>query len=103
MKIKSDQCEICNLKEKDMMHLHHIKEQHEIGTTNSFLNIVCLCSNHHNLLHRSNRLQIIGVFPSTGYNGRTVVYKLDGKLNIDIDEPYLTEKLPQMKLKGKNE
>lgn len=97
-------CEIegCGIDDLSMIHLHHIIERKEVGTSNDDSNLAILCSNHHNLVHRTNRLKIIGVFPSTAPGGRTLVYILDGKPNVEgITEPHHLHNLPQMKLSEK--
>jgi hypothetical protein len=49
-------------------------------------------------------LKIIGVYPSTQLpNGRTLVYELDGKKNIEgIDQPYVEFKNKSFKLFGES-
>jgi hypothetical protein len=93
-----NKCEIEDCNETENLHKHHIIERTEINTTNHAYNLSILCPNHHNYVH-SGRLKIIGVYPSTNPpNGRTLVYELDGKKNIDIDEPYIIFKNKSFKL-----
>ncbi|KKN18079.1 hypothetical protein LCGC14_0959380 [marine sediment metagenome] len=99
-KLQKTHCEIegCSITDPAMLHIHHIVERGEIDTCNNPFNLAVLCSNHHNLLHNTNRLKIIGVYPSTAKHGRLLVYELDGKKNIDIDEPYVVHKPKSMKV-----
>jgi len=100
-KLKKIVCEIdgCSVSDPAMLHKHHIIGRTEIGTSNHNFNTAILCSNHHYLLHNTNRLKIIGLYPSTQLPyARTLVYELDGKKNIDIDEPYFTHKPKQSRV-----
>ena len=99
-KLHKDFCEIegCLMRDSAALEHHHIVERTEIGTSNDIMNLCVLCSNHHSLLH-AGRLKIIGVFPSTKLYGRTLVYELDGKINVpEITESYFRYKPAQMKL-----
>ena len=101
-KLIKNKCEIesCNVSDPNLLQLHHIIERTEINTTNHSYNLAILCGNCHLLTH-SNRLKIIGVYPSTNpLNGRTLVYELDGVKNIDIDQPYIEFKNKSYKLYG---
>ena len=100
-KLEKVQCEIegCDVVDPAMLHMHHIVERTEINTSNNYYNLTVLCSNHHNLLHNTNRLKIIGVYPSTAKNGRTLIYELDGKSNVPgITEPYFKHSPKQSKV-----
>lgn len=94
-----NKCEIEGCNETDNLHLHHIIERTEIHTNNHVFNLSILCPNHHNYVH-SGRLKIVGVYPSTTLpNGRTLVYELDGKKNIEgINQPYVKFKNKSYKL-----
>lgn len=102
-KLIKDKCEIetCTVTDPNLLQLHHIIERTEVNTNNNNFNLAILCANCHGLTH-SGRLKIIGVYPSTQLpNGRTLVYELDGKKNIDgIDEPYVQFKNKSFKLHG---
>lgn len=101
-KLIKNKCEIesCNVTDPNLIHLHHIIERTEENTTNNNFNLAILCANCHALTH-SGRLKIIGVYPSTKLpNKRTLVYELDGKKNIDINEPYVEFKNKSFKLFG---
>lgn len=99
-KLIKNKCEIEGCSETENLHLHHIIERTEINTTNHVFNLSILCPNHHNHVH-SGRLKIIGVYPSTQLpNGRTLIYELDGKKNIDIGEPYVKFKPKSLKIFG---
>lgn len=90
-KLIKNKCEIesCNITDPNLLELHHIIERTELNTSNHNLNLTILCGNCHRLTH-TGKLKIIGVYPSTQLpNGRTLVYELDGKKNIDIDVPYI--------------
>ena len=99
-KLHKEFCEIeeCDVTDPNLLHWHHIIERTEMNTSNDPYNIAILCSNCHNLVHNTDRLQIIGVYPSTNRYGRQLVYILDGKPNIDIDKPYFTPKPKSMKI-----
>lgn len=102
IKLQKNKCEIeeCNISQEEALHFHHIIERTNVNTTNEILNIAILCSVHHAFVH-SGRLKIIGVYPSTKLpNKRTLVYELDGKKNIDIDEPYIQIKAKSFKIYG---
>lgn len=99
--LKKEKCEIdgCDITDPAMLHIHHIVGRKQINTSNDPFNCVVLCSNHHNLLHNSGRLKIIGVYPSTSRYGRKLIYILDGKPNIEgITEPYIQHKARQSRL-----
>ena len=95
-----NKCEIesCNVTDPKLLELHHIIERTEINTTNHKMNLAILCANCHALTH-TGRLKIIGVYPSTKLpNGRTLIYELDGKKNIDLDVPYVEFKNKSFKI-----
>ena len=100
-KLIKNKCEIesCGVTDSNLLHLHHIIERTEANTTNDNFNLAILCANCHALTH-SGRLKIIGVYPSTKLpNGRTLIYELDGKRNIEhIDSPYVEFKAKSFKL-----
>ena len=99
-KLIKNKCEIesCNETDSSALQLHHIIEKTEVNTSNHNQNLAILCANCHLKLH-SGRLKIISIFPSSKLpNLRTLVYELDGKKNIDIDEPYLPFKNRSMKI-----
>lgn len=100
-KLHKEYCEIegCSVTDPKLLQHHHIVERKEVGTSNHHQNLAVICANCHLKIH-SGSLQIIGVFPSTARNGRTLVYILDGKQNIpDINESYFRHQMPQMKIK----
>ncbi len=110
-KIKNNQalhkqyCEIegCSITDANCLQWHHIIERKQIGTSNHPLNTAIICSVHHNLIH-AGKLRIIGVYPGTKLpTGRILVYEINGKKNIDIDESYFNYKPPQMKIYYKEE
>jgi len=101
-KIIKNKCEIdcCNVTDPNLLELHHIIERTEENTNNNPMNLAILCCNHHAMID-TNRLKIIGLFPSTRKpNHRTLVYQLDGKKNIDLDQPYFKFKNKSFKLYG---
>lgn len=102
-KLHKEYCEIegCCADPSTLEH-HHIVERKTIGTSNDPLNLAVICANHHALTH-SGRLRIIGVFPSSGRNGRTLIYVLDNVCNVlgmETAEPYFKAKSKQMKWPG---
>ena len=95
------QCEICGEKNKKILHRHHIVERKDINTSNHPFNLSVLCPNCHGKTHRGE-IKIIGVYPSTGVGGRTLVYEINNKINVDgINSAYFTYKAPSMEVKGK--
>lgn len=102
-KLIKNKCEIetCGISDPQLLELHHIIERTEENTTNNNFNLAILCANCHAMTH-TGRLKIIGVYPSTQLpNGRTLVYELDGKKNIEgIDSPYVEFKNKSFKLFG---
>ena len=89
-KIIKNKCEIdnCNICDPNLLELHHIIQRTEQNTTNNQMNLAILCCLHHKMID-NGRLKIISIYPSTKLpNCRSLVYILDGKKNIDIDEPY---------------
>jgi len=102
-KLIKNKCEIetCSITDPNLLQLHHIIERTEVNTNNNNFNLAILCANCHGLTH-SSRLKIIGVYPSTQLpNGRTLVYELDGKRNIEgIDKPYVKFENKSFKLHG---
>lgn len=105
-KLIKNKCEIesCGVDDVNALHFHHIIERTQVNTTNHPFNIAILCAVHHELVH-SGRLKIIGVYPSTlPPNGRTLIYELDGKRNIEgIDKPYVEFKNKSFKIRSKYE
>jgi len=93
-KLQKLKCEIkgCNVTEPALLHFHHIIERKILGTSNHPFNLAIICANHHELTHEG-KLKIIGVYPSTEEQGRTLVYELDGVCNIPgITEAYFKPK-----------
>ena len=81
MKLKKINCEICGESNKEVLHFHHIVFRSDVNSNNRPENLAILCSNCHNLLH-FNKIKIVGVWPSTAKNGRTLVYIKDGVCNV---------------------
>lgn len=101
-KLKKIRCEVegCGVTQKAALHYHHIIERKVLGTSNEPFNLAVLCATHHELTH-DNILKIIGVFPSTGEQGRTLVYELNGVPNIPgLTEAYYKPKPAVMKVPG---
>lgn len=99
-KLHKEYCEIkeCGIKNKKVLHWHHIIERKEINTCNDPFNLAVLCSNCHNLVH-FGQIKIIGIYPATNPQGRVLVYEFNGKKNIEgLDEPYFKPKPIGMKL-----
>jgi len=97
-KLKKIECEICGTRDVETLHKHHIVERTELGTSNHPMNLAIVCANCHNKIH-AGLIKIIGPYPSTQLPyGRTLVYEIDGKKNIDIDEPYFVHKPQQSKV-----
>lgn len=89
-KLHKEFCEIkeCGVRDPEVLHHHHIIERTEVGTNNDYWNCVTLCANCHSKLHHGS-IKIIGVFPSTGPHGRTVIYETIDKPNTSgITESY---------------
>lgn len=102
-KLIKNACEIegCCITDPKLLELHHIIPRTNIATSNDSSNLAILCSLHHTMLH-SGRLEIIDTFPSTKLpNKRVLVYKIDGKANIDISEKYIEVKIKSQKLNDK--
>src|SRR5258708_28402248 len=99
MKLKKEHCEICGESNKTLLQFHHIIERVEInGTPNDPLNIAIICSHCHIKSH-SGEIEIVGIYPSTAKNGRTLIYKKDGKYNVEgITEAYFQPKEKAMKI-----
>lgn len=94
-------CEIegCGVSDPALLHKHHIVERTQVGTCNDDFNLAIICANHHEMTHDGKRLKILGVFPSTGKSGRTLVYEIDGVCNVPgITEAYFKHKPAQMKV-----
>lgn len=88
-KLKKIECEICGVKDVEVLHKHHITERTELDTCNHPMNLAVICSNCHNKVH-ADKIKIIGIYPSTKLPyGRTLIYELDGISNMPgITEPY---------------
>jgi len=98
-KLHKEFCEICGCKDKETIHHHHIVERTEINTCNNPFNIAVICSNCHNKIHLSNKIEIIGVYPSTNKYGRILIFKKDGVPNVPgIDKPYFAHHPKQSSL-----
>lgn len=83
-----NKCEIETCTVTECLHLHHIIGRKEIGTNNHKTNLSILCPTHHSMVH-AGKIKIIGIYPSTKLpNKRSLVYEIDGKKNIDINESY---------------
>lgn len=101
--IIKNKCEVDDCNETTNLHLHHIIPRTDPNTSNHPLNLAILCPNHHEKTHDGS-LYIIGLFPSTKLpNKRTLVYKLNGKKNIDIDQSYIKFKAKTFKLNTESE
>lgn len=99
-KLHKEFCEICKTTETETLHWHHIIERNEVDTSNDPLNLAVLCANCHTKVH-SDKIKIIGVYPSTAKYGRTLVFEENGKPNVPgITEPFYRPKRPQSKLYG---
>lgn len=91
VKLIKNKCEIagCNVTDPDLLQLHHIIPRTDVNCTNHNMNLAIICSNCHLSIH-AGKLKIIGVYPSTQLpNARTLIYELDGKRNVDIDDSYV--------------
>lgn len=87
IKLKKYKCEICKESNIKVLDFHHIIPRTDENCTDLPSNIAIICANCHRKTH-SGFIEIIGVVPSTEFpNKRTLIYKLDGKLNLDIDIP----------------
>ena len=99
-KLHKEFCEIegCGETDASVFHHHHIVERKEVGTSNHPMNLAVICSNCHNRVH-AGKIKIIGVYPSTAKYGRTLIYELDGIVNVpEIAEAYFKYKAPSMKI-----
>lgn len=102
-KLIKNKCEIegCPITDAEALHFHHIIDRCKVNTTNNLYNLAIICAVHHELVH-SGKLKIIGVFPSSKQpNNRTLVYEINGKKNIDIDQPYIDFKNKSYKIWSK--
>lgn len=100
-KLHKDFCEICDCKDKETLHWHHIIDRVKVGTSNEPYNLSVVCSNCHNKIH-AGTIEIIGVYPATNRYGRKLIYKLNSVANIaDIEEPYFKSKPLQMTIPRK--
>jgi 5-methylcytosine-specific restriction endonuclease McrA len=100
-KLKKEECEICGERDKSTLDFHHIIPRTDPRCTNDSMNLAIICSTCHRKSH-SGSIEIVGVFPSTKPpNGRTLVFKKDGKSNLDIDEPYCEIEPKSMRFYGK--
>jgi hypothetical protein len=94
-----NECEIDGCKESVGLHLHHVIERTDINCSNNTWNLAILCSNCHSKIHLG-LIKVIGIYPSTKLpNGRTLVYEINGKGNVDgIKDPYATFKNKSYKI-----
>jgi hypothetical protein len=53
MKAKSNKCEICDLAEAPVLHVHHIIPRHDPRSTEHLNNLVTVCANCHHMIHRT--------------------------------------------------
>jgi translation initiation factor RLI1 len=98
MKLIKKYCEVCGEADLSVLDFHHITPRTDSNSTNDNLNLCILCSTCHRKSH-SGSIKIIGLFPSTQLpNRRTLIYKMNGVKNLDIDEPYYTSKSKFMRL-----
>lgn len=98
-KLKKIECEICEEKDVNALHKHHIVERTELNTNNNPMNLAVICSNCHNKVH-AGTIKIIGIYPSTKLPyGRILIYEINGKSNCPgITEPYFTYKPQKTKV-----
>lgn|SRR3990167_5209323 len=99
-RLHKEYCEIesCNETNPHVLEHHHIVERTELGTSNSHWNIAVICGNCHAKCH-AGLIRIIGVFPSTNRHGRTLVYELNGVVNVPgITEAYFKHQPSQMRV-----
>jgi hypothetical protein len=71
-------CEICKTNDKNVLNIHHIIPRCDERCTNNNHNLAVLCSNCHDLVH-TGQITIIGVYNSTGPNGRTLLFYKKGE------------------------
>lgn len=81
-KLEKESCEICNLADKNVLHIHHIIPRCDPRCTNDNNNLAIVCSNCHNKIH-TGEITIIGVYKATNANGRKLMFFHKG------DEPPL--------------
>lgn len=100
-KLIKNKCEIEECGESDVsaLHLHHIIDRVLVNSSNHPFNLAIVCSNCHNKIH-AGKIKIIGVFPSTAPpNGRTLVYSVNGTINVPgIEKPYVEFKPKSFKI-----
>ena len=64
-------CEICGLKDKSILHRHHIIPRRDERSTNNDNNLAILCPNCHSKVHTGEFI-IIGVYSST--EGKSLIW-----------------------------
>jgi len=89
-KLTKDFCEICKTDNKKVLNIHHIIPRCDERCTNNNSNLTVLCSNCHDMVH-CGEIIIIGIYPSTGLNGRTLLFYKRG------EEPPLEEQFWNVK------
>jgi len=85
-KLKKEFCEICKNTNAKVLNIHHIIPRCDDRCHNNNSNLAVLCSNCHDLIHVGDII-IIGVYPSTGPNGRTLLHYRKGE-NPPLEETY---------------
>ena len=97
-KLEKIQCEICETKDKTILHRHHITPRTDPNTSHEAMNLAVLCPNCHSKIH-AGLIEIVGLFPSTKQPyGRILVYKEGGTCNVPgLDEPYYKPKPAAMR------
>lgn len=97
------ECEVCGEKDSRILEEHHIIPRTDPECTNSIWNLAIICASCHSKVHLGS-LKIIGIFPSTkSPNNRTLVFEINGKKNLDIDEIHFKPKPKQMRIYERND
>ncbi len=92
-------CEVCGLKDKRILHRHHIIPRQDPRSTNNDGNLAIVCPTCHSLIHAGDII-IIGVYQTT--DGKRLAWFYEGDEPPFKKENWLVKDNPYIKVKAKN-
>jgi len=85
-KLLKDKCEVCGFDNPHAINIHHIIPRCDPRCSNDNNNLAILCHICHDLVHAGDII-IIGVYSSTAFMGRTLMWHRKGEVP-PLDEKY---------------
>lgn len=78
VKLQKERCEVCGFDNPHALNIHHIIPRCDPRSTNDNNNLAVLCHICHDLTHAGD-IVILGVYSSTAYMGRTLLWHRKGE------------------------